>query len=392
MDAGGIDRLLKGAVAAAALPGVVAVAGDREGTLYEGASGRLSLDREETVRPDTIMRLGSMTKAITSVAALQLLERGVLELEQPVEDILPGFGELQVLEGFAGNAPLLRAPVRRATIRNLLTHTSGLGYWFVNADLHRYQQLTGVPNPIMGLRALLEMPLVADPGTRWEYGTSTDWLGLVIEAASGQDLANYCSEHIFVPLDMPDATFSPSDDQRARTMAVHARAPGGALRLAPNAWEDEPDFFSGGGGAFATGRDYLRFMRALLRGGELDGERVLRAETVELAFTDHLDGIPWPVAMNSQIPELSNSVPSTPVSQGFGLGFHLVLKGLPGMRSAGTGDGSGVFNCYYWIDRHAGVTGALLTQTLPFFDERIVELLVGFEIAVYAGIGTPAKP
>jgi len=331
----------------------------------------------------------SMTKAFTSVAALQLIEQGELELERPVADVLPAFADLQVLEGFDGDAPRLRPAASQATIRQLLTHTSGLGYWFGNADVLRYHQLSGIPDPTSGKLATLEMSLIADPGTRWEYGTSTDWLGQVIEAVSGGDLATYCEERIFGPLGMSEATFRPSDEQAARMMALHFRMPDGGL--VQNSLDfPEPEFFSGGGGAYATAGNYLRFARALLRGGELDGERILRPETVELAFSDHLAGVGLPeVMMHSAIPELCNDVPALPVAQSFGLGFHLVLEDIPGMRRAGTGDWAGLFNCYYWIDRAAGVTGALFTQVLPFYDARIVESAGGFEQGVYAEVGVP---
>ena len=191
MNANGIDQLLEQAVRDRVVPGVVAVVGDRDGTTYEGAFG---------AQLDTVMWIASMTKAFASVAALQLLEQGRIELEQPVADILPAFGELPVLEGFDGETPSVRPPARQATIRQLMTHTSGLAYWFGNADVLRYHQVTGTPDPTSGKRAMFDVPLVSDPGTRWEYGTSTDWLGLVVEAVSGHDLASYCAEHIFGPL------------------------------------------------------------------------------------------------------------------------------------------------------------------------------------------------
>jgi methyl acetate hydrolase len=389
MDSSRIDGLLERAAAERVVPGVVAVAGDRDGVFYEGAFGRLAVDGDVPVRPDTMIWVASMTKAITSVAALQLIEQGSLELQAPVASILPAFGRLQVLEGFDGDTPRLRAPARPATIRHLLTHTAGLGYWFANADVLRYHELTGIPDPTSGSRRMFEMPLVADPGTRWEYGTSTDWLGQVVEAVSGQDLAAYCQQGIFSPLGMADATFAPDDDQAVRMMGVHSRTPDGGLGPAPLD-PLEPEFSSGGHGAYATAADYLRFMRALLRGGELDGERILRPETVELAFTDHLCGVELPAMIRSAVPEVSNDVPSLPVAQGWGLGFHLVLEDLPGMRRAGTGDWAGLCNCYYWIDRAAGVAGALLTQVLPFYDARIVETSAAFEEAVYAEVGAPA--
>jgi len=131
-------------------------------------------------------------------------------------------------------------------------------------------------------------------------------------------------------------------------------------------------------------------MRALLRDAELDGERVLAPETVQLAFTDHLRGAPLPEMMRSAIPEMTNDVPSWPFAQGWGLGFRLVLEDIPAMRRAGTGDWAGLANCYYWIDRATGVAGVILTQVLPFFDARIVEMVLGFEQAVYATVGAPA--
>jgi methyl acetate hydrolase len=388
MGASGIGELLEQAVDDRVVPGVVALVGDRDGVLYEGAFGQLNVNGDDPVRVDTMFGIMSMTKAFTSVAALQLIEQGALELEQPVVDVLPAFGELQVLESFVGDTPRLRRPVRQATIRHLLTHTSGLGYSFLNADLLRYHQLTGAPDIVSGKLEALQVPLVADPGTRWEYGVSTDWLGQVVEAVSGKDLANYCQERIFAPLGMRDATFHLNDDQAARMMALHHRLPDGGL-LQQSLDFPEPEFASGGAGAYATGPDYMRLMRALLRGGELDGERVLRPETVELAFSDRLDGAVLPDGMHAAIPELSNDVPSLPFTEGWGLGFRLILEDMPGMRRAGTADWGGLFNCSYWIDRKAGIVGAFLTQVLPFYDAQIVEAAAGFEQSVYAVVGAP---
>jgi len=386
MSTSEIDVLLQGAVDGGVLPGVVALTGDRDGTRYEGTFGLLNIDGDEPVTVDTMFAIMSMTKAFTSVAALQLIEQGALELSQPVADIMPAFADLAVLEGFDGDTPRLRPPARQATIRHLLTHTSGLAYSFLNSDILRYRELTGIPDELTGELAMLHVPLIADPGTRWEYGISSDWLGQVIEAVSGSDLAGYCAENIFAPLGMPDATFRPSDEQLARLMTLYSRTPEGGL-VEPVLEVPEPEFAMGGSGAYATAADYLRFLRALLRGGELDGERVLRAETVELAFSDQLDGAPLPDVMHSAMPELSNDVPAFPFAQGWGLGFHLFLEDLPGMRRAGSGDWGGLFNCSYWIDHTTGVVGLFLTQVLPFYDARIVETTAGFELGAYADVG-----
>jgi len=387
MDSGMIDGLLEQAAGDGWVPGVVAIAGDADGVLYEGASGRLSVPDGAPTQPDTIFWLASMTKALVSVAALRLVERNEISLEQPVGEILPEFGALPVLDGFDGDTPRLRPPARQATIRQLLTHTAGAGYFFTNADLKRYYEVEDVPTPFTGtLASLTQAPLVADPGTRWEYGLNTDWLGRVIEAISDQDLAAHCAEHVFAPLGMIDTTFTPSEAQMARAMAVHARLPDG--RLVPSLLQlPTPEYYSGGSGAWGTASDYLRFMRALLRGGELDGERVLMPETVELMFTDQLDGAPIPPVMPSTVPELTNEVPGWPVAQGWGLGLHLILEDMPGMRRAGTGDWAGLANSFFWIDRTTGVAAAVLSQVLPFFDEGVVQTTFGFERAVYAPVG-----
>jgi CubicO group peptidase (beta-lactamase class C family) len=390
MDASTIDGLLRQAASDGAVPGVIAVAGNADGVIYEGAFGARRVPDGEPVELGTMMWLASMTKAPVSVAALQLIEAGAIELEQPVGDILPAFAALPVLDGFDGDTPRLRPPARPATIRHLMTHTSGAGYFFLNEDLKRYYELMGIPTPATGaLASLTQAPLVADPGTRWEYGLSSDWLGQVIEAVTGSDLAAYCAEHVFGPLGMTDTTFTPSAAQLDRMMDLHARLPDGSLVPSPIGFS-EGEYFSGGAGLRGTAPDYLRFMRALLRGGELDGDRVLAPESVDLMFTDHLDGAAIPAMMRSTVPELTNDVPAWPIRQGWGLGLHLVLEDMEGMRRAGTGDWAGLTNSYFWIDRASGVVAALCSQVLPFFDEGVVSTAFAFEREVYAPVGASA--
>jgi CubicO group peptidase (beta-lactamase class C family) len=381
-----VQRLLESAVASHAVPGAVVAVTRRDGSPQLVAAGTLQVGGGAPVTPDTMFRLMSMTKAFASVAALQLIEQGRLELQQEVASVLPAFAELKVLDGFDGDTPRLREPARPATIRHLLTHTAGHGYAFNSPELLRYYELTGVPDPFSGRRAGLQLPLIADPGEVWNYGINTDWLGQVIEAVSGQDLSSYLAEHVFRPLGMDHTTFAPTPEQRERLMPIHSRTPDGGLRLSeldvPIA---DPEFWPAGHGAFGTGGDYARFMAALLNDGELDGVRILRPETVELSFSDHLDGVPLPETVESTLPELTNDVPPLPFKQAWGLGFHLFTEDLPGMRRAGSGDWAGLCNCYYWVDRSTGLAAAFLTQVLPFFDAQIVELLQPLEQALYAG-------
>lgn len=387
---GGIEDVLNDAVASGAIPGAVFSIAHADGETEQMAVGKLRTDSHEPVTTATMFRLMSMTKALASVGALQLVEQGKLELEQEVASVLPLWSELKVLEGFDGDLPRLRKPSRPATIRHLMTHTAGHGYAFINADLHRYHQVTGAPDPFSGLKAYLQTPLIADPGAAWNYGINTDWLGQVIEAVSGQDLASYLDEHVLAPLGMFDTTFSPSPEQRSRLMAIHARTPDGGLTVLDlEAPLTNPEFWPAGHGAYGTGGDYARFMAALLGGGELDGARILRAESVELMFTDYLGGIALPELMATTMPELSNDVPRAPFTAGWGLGLHLFTEDLPGMRRAGSGDWAGLMNCYFWIDPSSGVAAAFLTQVLPFFDARAVETAVAVEQELYAEVASP---
>lgn len=374
-----IDGLLRQAVGSGTVHGVVAMVVDREGVLYEGAAGDAG--------PDTMFRNASMTKAVATTGALQLVEQDRLQLDQTVESVLPEFAELKMIEGFDGERPILREPASKATIRQLMTHTAGLGYFFLNERLFRYGPAVGLPNPLEGKKSSLSAPLVNDPATLWEYGVNTDWLGLALERLTGQTLGVYLAEHVYGPLGMTDSTFHPSDEQRARLMPVRMRALDGGLESIELDLPAEPEWDAGGHGSYGTARDYARFIRAWLNDGELDGHRVLGPDTVATAFEDHIEGIAQPEIMRSCVPELSNDVPALPVPQGWGLGFHLVKADIPGMRSAGTGDWAGIFNTYYWIDRAAGIGGLFMTQLLPFYDTKLIETLLGFEVGVYAQVG-----
>ncbi len=374
-DGSAIAALLDSVVAKGALHGIAAVVVDRHGQLFHHASGAAN-DR-------TMFRNASMTKAVATTAALQLVEQGRLKLDDKVESILPQFAEFRMLDGFDGDVPRLRAPASKATVRQLMTHTAGLGYFFTNEKLLRYLSLTGEPSPLSGLKRSLSVPMVNDPGTAWEYGVNADWLGLVVEKLSGQSLGGYLREHVWGPLGMKDSTFTPTAEQRQRLLPVMQRQPDGSLAPSPHDLPPSSEWDAAGHGSYGTIQDYGRFVRAWLD----DGAGVLKPETVAMALQKHIGDIQLPTLMKAAVPELSNDVPSMPVPQSWGLGFHLTLADLPGMRSHGTADWAGVFNSYYWIDRAKGVGGVLMTQVLPFFDPAVIETLIGFEMAVYQQVG-----
>ena len=374
-DGSAIEALLDDAVSKGAIHGIAALVVDRSGPVFHHAAGESS--------PQTMFRNASMTKAVATTAALQFVEKGLLSLDATVESILPEFGQLQVLDGFDGDKPRLRAPASKATVRQLMTHTAGLGYFFSNEKLLRYHELTGEPHPLTGLKRSFSTPLVNDPGVVWEYGTNADWLGLIVEKLAGQSLGSYLKQHVYAPLGMNDSTFAPDAGQRGRLLRVMQRQADGTLAPSPIDLPATSEWDAAGHGSYGTVQDYGRFMQAWLN----DGAGILEPATVQLALQNHLGRARLPELLKSTMPELTNDVPSMPVPQGWGLGFHLTLADVPGMRSNGTADWAGIFNTYYWIDRARGIGAVLMTQILPFFDMPVIETLIGFEAAVYEQVG-----
>ncbi len=374
-DGSAIQALLNGAVAKGAVHGVAALVVGRDGVLFQGEAGEAGTD--------TVYRNASMTKAVATTAALQLVEQGRLSLDATVASILPEFGQLQVLDGYDGDQPRLRAPASAATIRQLMTHTAGLGYFFTSDKLMRYLVQNNLPSPLSGEKRSLSVPMVNDPGTAWAYGVNTDWLGLVVEQITGQSLGSYIQQHIYGPLGMAESSFAPSAAQRARLLRVAQRQADGSLAPSANDLPASSEWDAAGHGSYGSIQDYGRFVQAWLN----DGAGILRPATVQMALQPQIGSIQLPALIKSALPELSNDVPSMPVPQSWGLGFHLTQVDLPGMRSQGTADWAGVFNSYYWIDRSKGIGGVLMTQVLPFFDMPVIETLVGFEMAVYQQVG-----
>ncbi|WP_233835474.1 serine hydrolase domain-containing protein [Paraburkholderia sp. ZP32-5] len=370
-DGSKIRNLLDRVASNGSVHGIAAVVVDRNGQIFHHAAGEAS--------ERSMFRNASLTKASVTMGALQLVERGLLALDTTVESILPEFGKLQVLDGFDGDKPRLRDPAIAATVRHLMTHTAGLAYFFFNEKLLHYHGVTGEPTPMTGLRRSLMSPLVNDPGTAWTYGVSTDWLGLVIENITGKRLSEYLQENVYGPLGMKDTTFAPSDVQRAQLLRVMQRRTDGALAPSEVDLAPAPEWDAGGHGSYGTVQDFGRLVQAWLA----ITPGVLEPATLDLALENHLGSVTLPDLMQSSAPILSNDVPAAPVEQGWGLGFHLTLADIPGLRSAKSADWAGVFNSYFWMDRKKGVGGVLMTQLLPFFDTAVVDTFMEFEMEVY---------
>ena len=376
------DQILEAAVGAGAVPNVVAIAANRQGVVYTGSAGPLEVGGVEPVTIDSQFRIMSMTKIITTAAALQLMERGRLDVDAPVEMYCPDFAKLQVLEGFEDDTPSLRPPATRATVKHLMTHTSGLGYRFWSDDLVRWEKLTTVANAAPGSAGLLRAPLLADPGAAFRYGVNTDWLGKVVEAAGGSPLDVTIREAITGPLRMDNTTFVLDDAQRAALTPVHVKKEGGAWTSIGEILSQSPDWFAGGYGLYSTPRDYIRFEQALLGGGQLDGARILQASTVDATFTNQLGTLDFPAAMPTSDPASSCDFN---VGPGFKWGYGLLLnsRDLPGRRRAGSGAWAGLCNTQFWIDRSSGICASIFSNFLPFVTPEALKLYADFERALY---------
>jgi methyl acetate hydrolase len=379
-----IDQPLRAAVNDGRVPGVVALAADRSGAFYQGAFGRRSLAEDTPMTADTVFRIASMTKAVTGVAAMQCVERGLLSLDQPAGEIMPELAEPQVLQGFdADGKPILRAARRKITLRMLLTHTAGFVYHVWNAKLARYCETTGFPTILSGKLAALNAPLGFDPGERWEYGINIDWAGRMVEQVSGQDLDSYMRANIFAPLGMHDSGFQPNDEQFSRSVQAHARNADGSLEPVPRTPPSNLEFHAGGGGLSSTGPDYLTFLRMLLHGGTMNGVQVLKPDTVALMLQNHIGDLLVPKLPTSH-PAISNDAEFFPgMAKKWGLTWLINTEDVPGRRSAGSVAWAGLFNTYYWLDPKQQVTGLIMTQILPFADPTVLNLLDEFETAVY---------
>ncbi len=381
-----IDQVLREAVDEKKLPGIVAMVEVADHVIYQGASGKRDTITNIPMTVDSIFRIASMTKPITSVGVMQLVESGRVKLDEPAATYLPELSHVQVLEEFdasTGKAKL-RPPNTLPTVRQLLSHTSGFAYDFFDPQLHGYVATGAVPSARQGDDGFLKAPLLFDPGSRWEYGISTDWLGKLVEKVSGQTLEDYFRQHIFQPLGMTDTFFDVPPEKQARVVALHQRQEDGSFLEPPPQPFKPVRFFSGGGGLYSTASDYLKFERMLLGGGKLGNKRILQSETVDQMSRNQIGDLML-VELRSSVPQLAKDPIRIPGSlDKFGLGFGINTKPVEGGRSRGSLAWAGIFNTFFWNDPPRKTCTVIMMQILPFSDDAANSVVEHFERAVYA--------
>ncbi|HEV2445104.1 MAG TPA: serine hydrolase domain-containing protein [Candidatus Sulfopaludibacter sp.] len=373
-----IDDTLRDGVAQRKIPAAVGMAAGAGKILYSGACGT----RDPSGVPvtiDSIFAIASKNKAVTTVAALQLVEQGKVTLDEPVSRLLPQLADPKVLDGFdrATGKPVLRAARTPITLKHLLTHTSGLCYDTWDADMFRYTQSVG-PSAF----AAAVPPLMFEPGTRWQYGTGVDFAGRLVEAISGMSLEEYFQAKILRPLGMADTSYILPDSKFDRLVTGYQRQPDGSLKPNARKMPAAPRQFNGGGGLYSTAGDYVRFMQMILH----KGEGILRPKTIESMEVNQI-GAATAGKMKSYRPDSSADVDIQPgASEKWGLGFLINTTPYEGGRSAGSLAWAGLFNTFFWIDPRRSRCAVLLMQFLPFVDKEAVGLLGDFERAVYGNL------
>jgi CubicO group peptidase (beta-lactamase class C family) len=370
-----MSAVIHEAVSRGDVPAVVAEVVDPEAVLYLGADGHKDRESHAAVTGDSIFRIASMTKPITTVAAMMLHEEGKLGLDDPVTKYLPEFARVRVLTRLSDTRTTYdsRPPARPITIRHLLTHTSGIGYSFSDPRLARLDD---------GKKTEAELPLLHDPGETWTYGPNTAVLGRVVEKISGQSLDAFFERRIFQPLGMADTAFAVPPEKRDRVVAQYARVNGtlveqpraSAARSAPR----------GDGGLFSTASDYGRFLQLLLNGGRARGTRILSDDSLRLMTSNQIGSLHVERQPSSN---LAVSLPFPVDGAGkdkFGFGFQIAAAPAPaGTRAAGSYGWAGILNTYFWVDPVRRVGVVVLMQTLPFGDPASVRVVRQLERALY---------
>jgi CubicO group peptidase (beta-lactamase class C family) len=373
-----LAQVLTRAVERGDTPGIVGLVVNRSGVLFEGAAG--SLDAHNTALPvNAIFNIASMTKPVTSVAIMMLREEGKLSLDDPVSKYLPGFDHLAVITKFnEADGSYATHPAQRVmTLKHLLTHTSGIGYAFSSPIVARLQQGTQ--------KLEWEVPLLAEPGARWNYSASTRVLGLIVEKITGQTLEAYYQARIFGPLHMVDTSFAVPKEKQPRLVTVYTHGNGRFEARPPGAIPATPTPpFRGDGGLYSTAQDYGRFMRMLLNGGRLGSVRILSAQSVQLMGQNQIGAI-FVTEQPAANAALTRPFPLGAGHDKFGLGFQITAPGPDSAtyRRPGSLSWAGIFNTEFWVDPRSGLGGVLMMQFLPFYDEGAIRALREFEATVY---------
>jgi methyl acetate hydrolase len=377
-----LSRQMSDAVNRGDTPGVAALVVGRQGVLYEGAAGKLDVARGIAMPVNAIFAIASMTKPVTSVAIMMLVEQGKLKLDDPVSKYLTGFDNLKVITRFnEKDATYETRPAKRPiTIRHLLTNTSGFAYDFCNPIEHRLTEATR--------KKEWELPLVNDPGDKWNYSPSTAVLGMIVEKISGETLEDYFQQHIFKPLGMVDTSYAVPLAKQPRVPTKYSRTNGQFQESQRRPIPSTPTApFRGDGGLYSTVEDYGKFMQMFLNGGQLGSAKILRSSSVKMMGENNIGSI-FVELQPAVDPSYAKPFPLGAGHDKFGLGFQIASANpqYARFRSPGSMSWAGIWNTEFWIDPVQHIGGVMMMQFLPFYDDTAIRTLRDFEQLVYQNL------
>lgn len=375
-----IDDTLRGGIERRKIPAVTAMVATADSILYQGAFGKRDASSGVPVKIDSIFAIASMTKAITSTAALQLVDQGKVKLDEPASKYLPDLKGIQVFAGVdSAGKPILRPAGKPVTLRHLLTHTSGLCYDTWSQEMQDWIKAGGTPPSGVAPK----VPLMFEPGARWQYGYGLDYAGKLVEAISGLTLEQYFQQNIFQPLGMVDTTYENRPEKRDRTVSRYDYQANGSFK--EQSRDFPPNLFNGGGGLNSTAGDYIKFTQMILRNGRgADGKQILRPGTVKQMSSNQIGNL-GAGKLKTMIPARSSEVNIHPGAvDKWGLGFLINNTAYQGGRAAGSLAWAGIWNTFYWIDPKSGISAVIMLQFLPFVHTEAIGMLGDFEKAVYA--------
>jgi methyl acetate hydrolase len=371
-----ISAFVKDAIARGDVPGAVILVTSPDRVLYHEAFGKMNDAKSVDMQKDAIFNIASMTKAVTSVGTMMLVEEGKLALDDEVSKYLPAYKSRQVISkvDVAAGTYETRPATRPITIRQLLTHTSGIGYAWSDPGLALIQKKTGTAD--------LDLPLVNEPGAQWTYGASTRVLGEVIEKISGQRIDAYLETRILGPLGMRDTTYTVPSAKTLRVVTRHQHADGKIAEI-PNP-DPIPPTIRGDGGLYSTAPDYARFIQMLLNRGHLGSVRLLKEQTVAEMTRNQTGSVKVRLQPTAE-PLRSKPYPLGAGEDVWGLGFQLAApaRSATNMRRPGSMSWAGINNTFFWIDPQQQIGVIVLMQILPFYDDAAIKILQGVEGLVY---------
>jgi CubicO group peptidase (beta-lactamase class C family) len=372
-----IDALFQRAVAQGTVPGVVAIVATRDQILYFNGFGQRDVANRKPMLKDSIFRIASMTKPVTSAAIMLLQEQGKLRVDDPVSKYLPEFKGREVISTFnaTDGSFTTRKSSGEVLIRHLLSHTSGLAYGFSNTTVSQLQTKTG--------KQAEDLPLLYDPGTRWTYSGSTKVLGKVVEKISGTTLDRFMDDNFFKPLGMMDTFYTVPANKTDRVVTTHQRNNGRLMENRNPATITAP--VAGDGGLSSTASDYIKFLQMFLNDGKAQGKTILSKASLQ-AMTQNQIGNVIVDTQPAAAPNLTRPFPTAPAAgrDKFGFGFELTTsnKENPSLRSPGSYTWAGIYNTHFWVDPQRRIAVVLMIQVLPFYDDDVMKLYQDFESAI----------